>query len=136
LLIFQGFSLANKTDKTLPEFIGTQPDRMMHFASSIQAINLVQGYAPDLLSQDYDWESLGNVSVVHVGGGRGQVNTELAKTFLDTKLVVQDMGMIIEGAEAEIPESLKGRVEFMNHELFDTQTVQADVYFFHIVFCN
>lgn len=42
--------------------------------------------------------------------------------------------MMIEGAESNVPDQLKGRVEFMKHELFEPQTVQADVYFFRMVF--
>lgn len=44
--------------------------------------------------------------------------------------------MIIEGAESDVPDHLKGRVEFMKHGLFELHTVQANVYFSRMVFRN
>ncbi|KAH7322591.1 hypothetical protein B0I35DRAFT_476525 [Stachybotrys elegans] len=46
------------------------------------------------------------------------------------------MGMIVGVAEAGVPDHLKGRVGFMNHDLFEPQTVLADVYLFRMVLCN
>lgn len=59
---------------------------------------------------------------------------DLAKNFPKTRFLVQDAAMMISGAE--VPEGLKGRVEFMEHELFAPQTVEADVYFFRMAFRN
>jgi hypothetical protein len=42
--------------------------------------------------------------------------------------------MMIQGADAGVPEELKGRIEFMAYGLFDPQTVKAPVYFFRMVF--
>ncbi|VUC36746.1 unnamed protein product [Clonostachys rosea] len=131
-----GFALANNTDKPVFEFLGAHPDRMMRFGSAMKAIDHVPGCAPELISKDYDWASIGNASVVHVGGGRGQIAIELAKNFGHIKLTVQDMEMMIQGAESDVPDQLKGRVEFMKHEPFETQTLEADVYFFRMVFRN
>ncbi|KAI1660016.1 sterigmatocystin 8-O-methyltransferase [Daldinia decipiens] len=96
-----GFCLANNTDKSVYEVLGTDPTRAMRFASLI-----------------------------------GQAAIELANHFGNVKLLVQDAAMMIAGAETDVPEQLKGHVEFMKHELFDPQTVQADIYFFRMVFRN
>jgi hypothetical protein len=77
---------------------------------------------------------LENAYVVNVGGSRGSVAMELAKNFEKTMFLVQDGAMMIAGAE--VPEELKGRVDFMEHELFAQQTVQADVCFFGMAFRN
>lgn len=108
----------------------------MRFASGMQAIDHVPGYAIGNVSKIYDWASLGDAFIVNVGGSRGQAAIELARNFGNVKLLVQDSPMIIEGAESDVPDQLKGRVEFMKHELFEPQTVQADVYFFRTVFRN
>lgn len=108
----------------------------MRFASGMQAIDHVPGYAIGNISKVYDWASLGDALIVNVGGSRGQSAIELARDFGNLKLLVQDSPMIIEGAESDVPDQLKGRVEFMKHELFELQTVQADVYFFRMVFRN
>jgi hypothetical protein len=102
----------------------------------MQAINHVPGYAIENVSTVYDWASLGEAYVVNIGGSRGQAAIELAKNFGDIKLLVQDSAAMIQGAELGIPKELKGRIEFTSHELFEPQTVKADVYFFRMVFRN
>ncbi|KAK2591049.1 hypothetical protein QQS21_011263 [Conoideocrella luteorostrata] len=129
-----GFSLANDTEKSVCEVLATDPTRAMRFATSMKALEHVPGCAIGALSKDYDWASLGNVFIVNLGGSRGQAAIELANNFANTKLLVQDMAMVIEGAESDVPDQLKERVQFMKHNLFDPQTVRADVYFFRMVF--
>jgi hypothetical protein len=106
----------------------------MRFASGMQAVDHVPGYAIENVSTVYDWASLGSAYIVNVGGSRGQAAIELAKNFGDIKLLVQDTAKIIQGAASGVPEDLKGRIEFMEHEFFEPQTVKADVYFFRMVF--
>ena len=106
----------------------------MRFASGMQAIDHVPGYAIEHVSTVYDWASLGDALIVNVGGSRGQAAIELAKNFGNIKLVVQDSENMIQGAESGVPEELKGRIEFMTHATFEPQTVKAPVYFFRMVF--
>lgn len=108
----------------------------MRFAGGMQAIDHVPGYNISSVPKVYDWASLGDAYIVNVGGQRGQAAIELAKNFSNIKLLVQDSAMIVEGAEADVPAELKGRVEFQKHELFEPQTVQADVYFLRMVLRN
>ncbi|KAI3393977.1 hypothetical protein diail_3338 [Diaporthe ilicicola] len=129
-----GFTLAN--GKSVFDVLASDPPRAMRFAGGMQAIDYVPGYAISNVPTVYDWASLGDVLLVNVGGQRGQAAIELAKNFSNVKLLVQDSAMIIKGAESDIPKELKGRVEFQSHELFEPQKVQADVYFFRMVFRN
>lgn len=133
-LVIQGFALAN--GKSVFGVLATDPARGMRFAGAMPAMEYVPGYAIANLAKVYDWASLGDAYIVNVGGQRGQIAIELARKFNNVKLLVQDSAMIIQGAETEVPAQLKGRVEFEKHELFETQTVQADVYFFRMVFRN
>lgn len=98
----------------------------------MQALEHIRGFALVDVLKAYDWDSLGDAFIVHVGGQRGQVATKLAENFGNVKFLVQDSEMIIHGAESDVPAQLKGRVEFQKHELFDPQTVHADVYFFRM----
>lgn len=86
--------------------------------------------------ENYDWASLGRAKVVDVGGGQGHIAIDLASRFGDLEFVVQDMGKMIENAEARLTPEVEGRVRFMEHDLFALQTVSADVLFFRWVFHN
>ncbi|KAI1500603.1 sterigmatocystin 8-O-methyltransferase [Biscogniauxia marginata] len=131
-----GFSLANNTDKSVYEVLSEDPMRAMRFASSMKSFDHFPGYAITEVPKLYDWASLNNAFIVDVGGSKGHVAIELAKSFGGIKLLVQDIEMVVEGAESSVPDQLRGRVEFMAHGLFDSQPVQADVYFFRLIFHN
>lgn len=126
----QGFALAN--GKSVFEVLGSDPERAMRFGGAMQALEHVPGYSTQDVLKTYDWGSLGDAYVVHVGGQRGSIAVALAENFGNVRVLVQDSEMIIKGAELEVPDKLKGRVEFQTHELFEPQTVQADVYFFRL----
>ncbi|KAI1877460.1 hypothetical protein JX265_003468 [Neoarthrinium moseri] len=130
----KGFCLANNTDKSIFEVLGADHARAMRLASGVKAHDHFPGFANAEVSKLYDWTSLGNAFIVHVGGSRGEIAIELAKSFGEVKLLVQDMEKAIAGAEASVPDELQGRIEFKAHKIFDTQSVQADVYLFRLVF--
>ncbi|KAI1768518.1 S-adenosyl-L-methionine-dependent methyltransferase [Hypoxylon sp. FL1150] len=125
-----GFALANQ-GKSVFEVLSSDPEAAMRFAGGMKSLDYVPGCGDAYVAKAYDWASLGNVQIVNVGGQRGSVAMDLASKFKNVKLLVQDSAMIIEGVA--IPDQLKERVQFMKHELFEPQTVQADVYFFRMV---
>ncbi|KAK8115789.1 S-adenosyl-L-methionine-dependent methyltransferase [Apiospora sp. TS-2023a] len=128
-----GFALAND-GKSVFDVLHADPERAMRFAGGMKSLDHVPGCGDMQVSKAYDWASLRNAYVVHIGGSKGVVAMDLAKNFEKTKFLVQDGPMMVKGAE--VAEELKGRVDFMEHELFATQTVQADVYFFRMTFRN
>ncbi|PSN59372.1 S-adenosyl-L-methionine-dependent methyltransferase [Corynespora cassiicola Philippines] len=127
-----GWVLANN-GKTVPEIIATEPERAMRFANGMRAIDWVPGYNLSLLPTVYDWASLGDVKIVHVGGSMGEAAIELARNFSNLTVVVQDSAAMMRGGEL-VPTELKGRIKFQGHELFTPQTEKAPVYFFRMVF--
>lgn len=132
----QAFALANNTQNSIYEVIGADPVRTAQFAGAMKTIAHFPGYGiPDLV-QNYDWAALGNALIVDLGGSQGYVAMELAQNFPEARLIVQDMGRVIKGAKSIVPDQLKERVQFMAHELFEPQTVEADVYLFRMVFHN
>ncbi|KAI0470060.1 sterigmatocystin 8-O-methyltransferase [Xylariaceae sp. FL0804] len=130
-----GFSLANG-GRSVFDVLTTDSTRAMRFAGGMKSLDHVPGCADAAVSKAYDWSSLGNAYIVNVGGSRGHVAMDLADNFENLKLLVQDSAMVIKGAESGFPNQLKERVQFMEHELFEQQTVQADVYFFRMVLRN
>ncbi|KAL4889029.1 S-adenosyl-L-methionine-dependent methyltransferase [Aspergillus ambiguus] len=89
---------------------------------------------------DFPWASLGKALVVDVGGGVGGFSLQLSKVYPDLRFVIQDRGPVLQqGRErvwpTENPRALKtGRVEFMEHNFFDTNPIEgADVYFLRYV---
>ncbi|KIP12880.1 hypothetical protein PHLGIDRAFT_97630 [Phlebiopsis gigantea 11061_1 CR5-6] len=77
------------------------------------------------VNYDFPWKSLGNSTVVDVGGGIGSMSLELAKIYPDLKFVVQDTNIW----EAEHMEYLQNRVTLMVHDFFEENPVKgADVY--------
>jgi hypothetical protein len=105
----------------------------MRFAGGMKSLDHVPGCGDAFVAKSYDWASLGDVRIVNVGGQRGSVAIDLTSKFDNIKLLVQDSPPIVEGADSAVPNSLKERVQFMPHELFEPQTVKADVYFFRMI---
>lgn len=81
----------------------------------------------------YDWGSLGEAQVVDVGGSQGAFAMALAKKYPLVHVTVQDMLSVVSSIDAS---DLATNVSFMAHDLFDTQTVDADVFFFRWIFHN
>lgn len=68
--------------------------------------------------------------VVDVGGGHGAVPKALAPATKNIRFVVQDFEDEVAYGRKILPEDLKGRVEFMQHDSFTEQPVKgASVYF-------
>lgn len=105
----------------------------MRFAGGMKSLDHVPGCGDAFVAKSYDWSSLGDVRIVNVGGQRGSVAIDLASKYENLKLLVQDAPLVIQGADSTVPDSLKERVQFMPHELFETQTEKADVYFFRMI---
>lgn len=131
----KGFALANN-GKSVKDVVTSDPERAMRFVNAMKALEHIPGNGIHDVPNAYDWASLGEAYIVNLGGSRGQAAIELARKFENVKLLVQDSATVIQGAESEIPKELHGRVEFMKHELFEPQTVKAQVYFFRLVLRN
>lgn len=84
----------------------------------------------------YDWASSGTARVVDIGGSQGHVSVALAKRFTNLTLVVQDIAQVVANAGANLPADLQTRVSFMAHDMFQPQTVVADVYYLRWILHN
>ncbi|KAI1448539.1 sterigmatocystin 8-O-methyltransferase [Annulohypoxylon stygium] len=129
-----GFSLVNNSDKSAFELLAADHARAMRLQGGIDAHDHFAGWAATDVVELYDWASLGEAFVCQAGGQRGDVAAVLASRFRNLKFLIQDMDKVISGAEAEVPNDLKGRIEFKSYDLFEPQSVQADVYLLRLVF--
>lgn len=84
----------------------------------------------------YNWAALGEIQVVDVGGGGGHFATALARKHDNIRIVVQDMAEVIENTALEGADRDQERISFMAYNLFNSQTVRADVFFFRWIFHN
>ena len=88
---------------------------------------------------DFPWGSLGDTTVVDVGGGVGSMCVDLARKFPNLRFVVQDLPATIEKAHsiwnAEAADAVAaGRVQLQPHDFFEEQPVKgAGAYFLRCV---
>ena len=94
--------------------------------------------SPSLLANGYSWRSIGNGNgtVVDVGGGKGNISVIIAQNAPGLRFVVQDLPGALQGAQDTIPKDITPRLEFMAHDFFQDQPVQADVFLFRMIFHN
>ena len=109
----------------------------MKFAGAMHAYTSSPGFDISHILDNYNWQAIGDGLVVDVGGARGHVAIPLAQRFQTINVLVQDMDKVVEGATAELPPGLNGRVKFMAHDILAEQTVKAaDIYYFRWIFHN
>lgn len=89
----------------------------------------------DSLAKGFDWKSVS--SMVDVGGGWGEVCMGLADQFDHLRFTVQDLQHVIEGRPPCQSETLKSRIQYVEHNYFSEQDIKgADVYYFRYIFHN
>jgi hypothetical protein len=68
-----------------------------------------------------------------VGGSAGHDAVVLASNFPDLALTVQDLPKVRSQFEATVPEQLKERISFSEHNFLNPQPVQADIYLLKMI---
>ena len=77
----------------------------------------------------FDWPTIGNGSVVDIGGSHGSLSIAIAQKYPNVSFVVQDRAAVAREGRAKLPSELTNRVSFMAHDFFNDQPVlDADVY--------
>ena len=123
------WALANDAKRPMIEELqSSHPDRANHFATFMKHNWSTQNPFQPLVD-NYDWASLGSAHVVDVGGGMGHASIALAQAFPNLSFTVQDFGTVAKAGEKEVPDELRGRITFMEHDFFKEQPVKgAQVY--------
>ncbi|KAI0405664.1 putative O-methyltransferase [Xylaria palmicola] len=134
-----GFALAHGTDRTMFDFLRTQPAKAEQFSKAMRFYSAgVPGYSESHLVEGYDWGALGAGTVVDVGGADGHVSRALSRSHPRLKMVVEDLPDVVAAAEqveqAEQASPTNG-IRYQAHDFFSPQPVAgADIYLFRWVF--
>ncbi|KAI1321704.1 S-adenosyl-L-methionine-dependent methyltransferase [Xylariaceae sp. FL0255] len=120
------------------DIIASDPKRAMRFSGSMKTFANSPAYDPRFIVENYHWGFLKpGAHIVDMGGARGHIAVAIARRFPSLKVTVQDLGRVIEGAEADVPPELRDHVHFMEHNLFEPQPVHgADFYYIRWVLHN
>jgi len=116
--------------------LGVDPVRAARFADTMAVFTRDKGFHLSHLINGYDWDSLGEVVVVDIGGSTGHVGIALASNFSSLQVIVQDLEVTIAGTEPSLPSEVSSRVRFMAHNFFEEQPIVADVYFLRWILHN
>ncbi|KAG8527118.1 uncharacterized protein KY384_008547 [Bacidia gigantensis] len=130
-----GHALAQNTKDNMFDWLEKHPDKARRFNSAVSTL-VPSGRAATLLKESFDWNSIGDGTVVDVGGASGAISIMLAKDFPALNFVVQDLPKALEGTAERLPRDLIHRIKFMNHDFFTDQTVVADAYLLRAIFHN
>ena len=133
------WNLAHGTDLPQFQFFEKHPKRGRRFWQAMRYMGRTEGFNIKHLVSGFDWSQLSEGStVVDVGGSLGHASIAIAVATKKPKCVVQDLPKIIEGANTEeVPEEVKGRIDFMTHAFFSPQPIKgADVYLLRFIMHN
>lgn len=109
--------------------------RMRRMGQAMESVKGTGPYRVEHVQRGFDWASLGNATVVDLGGSVGHLSIEIASQNPNITCIVQDFPTLRPGFEASLPKPLASRVSFQEHDIFAPQPVQhADVYIFRQVF--
>lgn len=77
----KGFSLANKTNDTIYEFLGRNPSRAKRFSTAMTAFSAKSNNLAPFLVENYPWDAVGTGMVVDLGGSKGHISIKLAERY-------------------------------------------------------
>ena len=126
------YTLVNEPGVGMWEHLAKHPERAKKFGGAMKFFGTLKGWSLKHLVNGYSWDLVDRPGavVVDVGGGHGAVPKALAPATKNVRFVVQDFEDQIGHGRKILPEDLKDRVEFMQHDFFTEQSVKgADVYF-------
>ncbi|KAL8661128.1 MAG: hypothetical protein Q9202_005890 [Teloschistes flavicans] len=132
------FNVARNTDLPFFDYIGQSPEQGKQFAAYMKNVLASEGTKVDHLVKGFDWESLGEATVVDVGGSRCHATIALATSFPKLKFIVQDLPETIAnspGHLTHLPESVRSRITCQAHNFFEPQPVKnAEVFLMRMIF--
>jgi hypothetical protein len=132
----QGWALAHN-GQSLFETMGKNPAKAKRFAGSMAAFNASPLMSHKHLATYFPWDTLGESTVVDLGGSHGELCTAIALVAPKIQFVVQDLPRTIQSVDRMLlPDTAAERVKFMEHDFFTLQPVTAAVYLFRQIFHN
>ncbi|CAO1604437.1 hypothetical protein XANCAGTX0491_007994 [Xanthoria calcicola] len=124
-----GFNIAHDTDATIFDEISKYSDRHRRYADAMTFYSNGAGLEAHHILKGYDWSSLGESTVVDVGGSHGTLSIAIAQAFPSLRCVVQDRPHVVGLGQENLPSDLHDRVSFMAHDFFEEQPLRgAQIY--------
>ncbi|KAI4213304.1 MAG: hypothetical protein LQ351_004045 [Letrouitia transgressa] len=116
------------------QYTKENPESQRRFFNVMRAVGLAPGVDYRHVAKGYDWEGLGNATVIDVGGSAGHLSMALAKKFPKLKFIIQDMKETVEENRRNLPAEFQDRISYEIHDFFTPQPIKADIYLMrHIV---
>lgn len=107
---------------TLFDYYKNDPKRAARFASAMAGVSRLERHF-ETLRDSFPWGQINGRKVIDVGGGSGHMSVNLARTFPNLELIVQDSLTMLSSASQNNFSDLNGRVTFMPHDFFTPQPV-------------
>ena len=122
------------------DFIRTDPVRERRFGATIQQVSEQPSSSVTHIQNGFNWASLGNGTVIDVGGHIGYCAVAIAQAAPKLHVIVQDRSEVVQMArESEVttvPKDVQGRVTFEAHDFYQPQKTSADAYFYRKTLLN
>ncbi|KAF1814913.1 S-adenosyl-L-methionine-dependent methyltransferase [Eremomyces bilateralis CBS 781.70] len=124
-----GFSLAWDTDKPMYAYLRDHPERMRRFAGLMARTTQPSSIrAATLVGSAYPWQDLKSGTVVDIGGGNGHISVAIGESHPHLDFIIQDLQqMPKEVQEKAVPQALKSKVQYQQHNFFAPQPVKGAV---------
>lgn len=130
-------NIAHGTDKSMYEYYEENKEVRERFSDLMTFVSKMEAMSTAYIAAGYDWASLGQVTIVDVAGNMGSCSIAIARANPKAKIIVQDLPAVIKRAKdpatCVVPEHMRSRFEFMAHDFYQPQPVQADVFFVRMI---
>jgi predicted O-methyltransferase YrrM len=122
------------------DFIQSDPVRETRFGVTIRQVSKQPAASPKHIANGFNWELLGNGTVVDVGGHIGYCAVTIAEAAPKLKVIVQDRPQVVAMATdpktSAVPKELQDRISFEVHDYYQPQKTPADAYFYRKCLLN
>nr|ANM86343.1 putative sterigmatocystin 8-O-methyltransferase [Cladonia uncialis subsp. uncialis]AUW31211.1 putative O-methyltransferase [Cladonia uncialis subsp. uncialis] len=131
------YNVWKHTDRPFFDEIKESKELTRQFASYMKNVTSGKGLSIRHLVTGYDWSSLGEATVVDLGGSNGHASIGLAKVFPNLKFIVQDLPNTIETSRPDmttLPPSIAARLTYQHHDFFTAQPLKdIDVFLLRMI---
>ncbi|KAF3765301.1 putative O-methyltransferase [Cryphonectria parasitica EP155] len=121
------------------DFLAKHPDRGRRFSAGMRYFGRGSGWDLEHLVKSYPWHDVdvAGATFVDIGGGYGTVSQVLAASTNHIKFLVQDLPHTVKQGAAALPNPLRSRIFFEEHDFLTPQTHKGtDVFFLRWILHN
>ncbi|KAL2851527.1 S-adenosyl-L-methionine-dependent methyltransferase [Aspergillus pseudoustus] len=133
------YSFANDTELPFFQHLAQVPGRKAQFEGLMKAVSSLQKLDLKHTIAGFDWASLGEATVVDVGGSTGHISIALAREFPSLRFIVEDLPEVISDAQSHLdslPDSttIGPQITYLPHNFLTPQPIiGAAVYFLRMI---